>query len=104
MDTSKIVRLNEEYNGWPNRESWALGLHLMNDQGLYEAALDVMRSSSSDAYYGDVLREWVTDMVDEALNPYPGEQAPQLILSMVSDVGSFWRVDWDSVAGSLVES
>ena len=99
-----MTRPDDQHNGWPNKESWYLGLHLSNDYELYKAALDVMRSSSSDAYYGDVLREWVTDMVESALNPYPGEQAPQLILSMISDVGSFWRVDWDHVASKLVES
>jgi hypothetical protein len=99
-----MTHLDEQHNGWPNKESWYLGLHLMNDQELCQAALDVMRSSSSEDFYGDVLREWVVDMVAEALNPYPGEQAPQVILSMISDVGSFWRVDWDHVASKLVES
>ena len=99
-----MTHLDDQHNGWPNKESWYLGLHLSNDQELYQSALGVMRSSSSEDFYGDVLREWVVDMVDEALNPYPGEQAPQVMLSMISDVGSFWRVDWDHVASSLVES
>lgn len=95
---------SDTYNGHVNRETWAMGLHLSNDEELKGLALDVMRSSDPDSHYGDALKEWATDLVETALNPYPGEPAPQIILSMISDVGSFWRVDWDAVAGSLVES
>tara|TARA_R110001606_G_scaffold101624_1_gene223073 strand:+ start:2448 stop:2753 length:306 start_codon:yes stop_codon:yes gene_type:complete len=95
---------SDTYNGHVNRETWAMGLHLSNDQELYQSALGVMRSSSSTEFYGDVLREWVTDLVDVALNPHPGEHPPQIVLSMIGDVGSFWRVDWDDVAMGLVES
>ena len=30
----------EEYNGWTNRETWAVALWLDNDQGLHEMATD----------------------------------------------------------------
>ena len=39
------VCAGQEYNGWPNRETWAVGLHLDNDYGLYQhrrGLVDVM--------------------------------------------------------------
>jgi hypothetical protein len=32
----------EEYNGWTNRETWGLALHIDNDQGLQEQASELI--------------------------------------------------------------
>ena len=94
----------EEYNGWTNRETWALNLHITNDQGLDEmarervAGLDTFRAA-------EALREWVeNDLL--ALSSYEEEYGTppnRELLMMAQDVGSVWRVDWIEIAKAFEE-
>lgn len=94
---------DETYNGWTNRETWALNLWLMNDQGLYEMtrervsqALDGTASSDS-AVCARIAGEAVKEWWDELTDPSEGLMTAEAILSMVKDVGSDYRVDWDEI-------
>ena len=89
----------EEYNGWTNRETWAVNLHLSNKQDWYQGAIDQvakqLRSGpdTSAVYMGQVLREyWDTDIFCD----------PDLELEweviVLRDVGSEWRVNWTEIA------
>lgn len=41
---------SESYNGWTNRETWAVALHINNDQGWQESVHEALRAASwSDA-------------------------------------------------------
>ena len=93
----------EEYNGWTNRETWAVNLHLSNKQDWYQGAIDKvagqLRSEpdTSAVYMGDVLREyWDTDIFCD----------PDLELEwevmVLRDVGSEWRVNWTEIAGHWI--
>lgn len=99
----------EAYNGWPNRETWATALHLSNDESLYLAAREAAKADR----FGDGIKALVERMSEIALDPSntPDPEfavdgigiSRALCTSMVSDVGSFWRVDWPKVRESLVE-
>ena len=89
----------EEYNGWTNRETWAVNLHLSNKQDWYQGAIDKVAAQlhiaadTSPVYMGDVLREyWDTDIFCD----------PDLELEweviVLRDVGSEWRVNWTEIA------
>jgi hypothetical protein len=93
------LEMCEEYNGWVNRETWAMALHLSNDEGLYMTCVDLvgddpMRGAQS-------IESSVTDWFDWVLCE---NDAPEWIRNMVADVGSLYRVDWLAVAKSFVES
>ena len=53
--------MDESYNGWANRETWAFNLHWQNDQGFYlwvlESASEVIEHATyppvSDTYLGE---------------------------------------------------
>ena len=93
----------DEYNGWVNRETWATALHLSNDQMLYEHCLELTNYGSRE-YTADAIKELVTEQVEMVLFPEPDEPlSPKLWRLMISDVGSFWRVDWQAVADSFLE-
>jgi hypothetical protein len=113
--------MSEEYNGWSNRETWATALHINNDQGLLETALDYARTAwqehtsigedsvswgkiaenESEARYclADTLENWIT----EDLLTLENLTKNQGLFSMLSDIGSLYRVNWSEIANSLID-
>jgi hypothetical protein len=108
---------DDTYEGWANRETWALNLWLSNDQGLYEMARGWAASGRAAAleseywtddedgkrlessYAGDRIRDgW-----DEITDPDEGLVTAENILAMVRDVGSEYRVDWDEIGRHWLE-
>jgi len=94
---------DDEYNGWKNRETWAAALHLSNDEYLYNVMIELCEEGKRWSC-GDKIEEWVMEEVNMVLFPDSHEvvYAGSLIHSMISDVGSFWRVEWADVADSFM--
>ena len=99
----------EEYNGWPNRETWALVLHINNVRGLQDWAHDL--TAELVAEYGTTafnrVGERIVDGLEEIvhdglLNGSPVEAEHGLMI--LRDVGSFWRIDWAEVGESMIEA
>jgi hypothetical protein len=94
----------EEYNGWTNRETWAVALHINNDEGLYYHALDMASGYDGDRDgLAEAIEEWVTELLDmeEVLSAPPAQR--KALISMSSDIGSLYRVDWLEVADSFID-
>lgn len=99
LDKGDVVMADETYNGWVNRETWAVALHLSNDQGLDEMVRELLAEVDAPAgsfQYGEALRDWFESFVDEF-----GDN--EGVRMMVRDVGSTWRVEWQDVAESFME-
>jgi hypothetical protein len=98
--------MNTEYNGWTNRETWATKLYLDNDQVLQEIALDYTRialqgeqEDSVIAYaLGEQLESWITEDL-LTLDNIAGNQG---LFSMLTDIGSLYRVNWREIAESFI--
>lgn len=101
---------DEEYNGWSNRETWAIQLHLSNNEGDYQYMVDqaeevVRYADSKDEAVGrmaDVIKDW-TEEVYESVLATSGDDRDNLRASdeaymFVSDVGSWWRADFYEIA------
>ena len=80
---------NTTYNGWTNRETWAIGLHLMDvvtDQIIDDiddwAATDTMEA-------GQMFKDYVDEMIDEA------DLADQYALLL--DLLDLSQVDWEEL-------
>ena len=115
------VCAGQEYNGSPNRETWAVGTHLDNDAGLYEyrcGLVDVMVASHADwvaedavsragarAVFrvADAVESWVREMFDMVFYPQAGDGCVEVWRVMAGDVGSLWRVDWTRLAEGWVD-
>lgn len=104
--------MTEEYNGWTNRETWAVMLHIGNDEGLQSWALDMAAEAvrthedRNEARWSleDSLQSWVETLLDARLYraEFGGEQSEGLQM-MSAEVGSLWRVDWCECAESLLD-
>lgn len=114
---------NDDFNGWANRETWALALHLSNDEGIYnlvsQLARDTWEAAARDPYVldatltrqalarhrlagvlKDLIEEWATDVQDASTGP---GRVHQTIASLVLEVGSWWRADFPAIAESYID-
>ena len=93
----------EEYNGWPNRETWAAALHLTNDQGAYGWVRhhDYALSHDGPRMLGEAIREFFEDEASRVT--HEPSAATDWGRMMVADVGSLWRVDWVRIAENIYD-
>ena len=97
----------ETYNGWSNRETWAVGLHIDNEPGTYSLRGDWVteaREIYEEDYEHDErvghVAESVRVFIEEAAEnvTHDPENACQWDRMMLADVGSTRRVDWYEIA------
>lgn len=107
----------QKYNGWSNRETWAVALHINNDQGWQQDVHEALREAGYGPAIDDVnareAGEVIKDNVELRLenmrvNVYGYDdratrrrnaEAYHLVRE---DVGSLWRVDWDELGRSFL--
>jgi len=53
------------YNGWKNRDTWSVALHINNDEPLYRKAVGFMKDNPDrdNPYIGFILGMYMTNMV-----------------------------------------
>ena len=106
--------MNEDYNGWSNRETWATNLWIENDQALYELAQDYTITALQEHRednegeggvscgarncLADTFEYWITEDL-LTLENIAGNQA---LFNMLTDIGSLYRVDWREIADSFI--
>ncbi len=89
-----IMDKGQEYNGWSNRETWAVNLWISNERGSYEqvkALADEHHESRADL--ADAIKDWIE-----------GNQ-PELGPTLWSDLmgTALGEVDWYGIAESWIE-
>lgn len=106
----------QEYNGWTNRETWATALWINNDQGLQDCAMDYARTSREEHRNDDsdseacismavyCLEESLKYWIEEELLTYENVRENQTLFSMLTDIGSLYRVNYNEIADSFISS
>jgi len=53
------------YNGWKNRDTWSVALHINNDEPLYRKAVAFMQDNPDrdNPYIGFLLQNYMTHLV-----------------------------------------
>ena len=101
----------DKYNGWTNRETWAVSLHLGNDEGLYnwtneriaEVCTDLGEGGETSAIYqAGRVADMLSDFLDELTDPEEGLVTCEQALTLLRDIGSLYRVDWYEIADSWI--
>lgn len=95
--------MNEEYNGWTNRETWATALHINNDQALQEIAQEYVQQELASQQEGELgnsnrLAETLESWITEDLLTLENISGNQGLFNMLSDIGSLYRVNWLEIA------
>lgn len=101
---------DDTYNGWPNRETWALISYVDNDEGWQHAAHGIVaaaRRRDPDNPWAptDAIKDYCTTILnrDEYKAEYGLDQPPELT-RYANDIGSLWRIDWRRIADALLEA
>ena len=86
----------EEYNGWSNRETWAVALWIDNEQRLQDKALELAKENKGQRELADAIESWLDDYFNQNW-----VQAR----TMREDIGSLYRVNWWEIAeGYLIKT
>ena len=93
----------DEYQGWTNRETWAVNLWLSNDEGLYTQTREIVKAGI-ETCREECLKLGI--LVSEFMElRHAGEALSGYVQDLVEDnsemaraFGSLWRVNWDEVA------
>lgn len=117
---AEIDEANTRHNGWTNRETWALALHIDNSEWSHNTRNEILHHTKAAAgkrknpddspwtneeyvrfHFADKLKEWVEDMFETVFsNAYHAHRGDMKL--MVQDVGSLWRVNWQEIADNWI--
>jgi len=89
--------METEYNGWTNRETWAVALHINNDQGLLNPINEVAKLHKN---LNDLADE-VEAFINEVLT-FDNISTNRNAFLMMQDIGSLYRVNWREIAESFI--
>jgi hypothetical protein len=113
----------DTYEGWTNRETWAVALHINNDQGWQEGVHEALRENRYrrhevdngqfvtvvplDAHdAGEIIRENVEEVLDPSDVLAEGDDAPEIFVRnlwpVAQDIGSLWRVNWTELGAAFL--
>ena len=105
--------MDDTYNGWSNMETWAIQLHLSNNEGDYRAMCEraeeivaevgVSEWGTATNRMADYIKDWTEGVFDSVVNPEDGSPTEEARL-FVADVGSWWRADFYEIAEHWIDA
>jgi hypothetical protein len=93
--------MSEDFNGWTNRETWAVALYFDNVGDLYETKRKAVKNLSH--LEGQDLLYILSRVLQEAIESAVSKPSMFKNYEMARDIGSLWRVNWREIAQFIVE-
>lgn len=101
---------DDRYNGWTNRETWAVALHINNDQGWQESVHAALRDwwgKPPGGYVADpnearMAGEIIRENFEVELETMSDSEDAFSRLQIQADIGSLWRVDWTELGAAFL--
>lgn len=112
--------MEDSYNGWKNRETWATHLWLSNDSQNVRWIEELIKTYRSEASYREPVKDGaitaeecirfdLSDSLKGAFDQWhedlcqgdPRDLSAE-VRTALGSIGSLWRVDWESVAAALI--
>jgi hypothetical protein len=119
-----MTSTDDTYNGYTNRETWAVALYIDNDQGwqeqINEALTEAPFTLLPDLYpasdwsdeecqthlhrqAGALIKNNVEGLLNAAeYRQEYGEKQPEELAVIANDIGSLWRVNWDELGAAFL--
>jgi hypothetical protein len=92
--------MSEQFNGWTNRETWAVVVNFDNNGQLYDIKQRAVKTLS---HLDDDQKTFILERVlSETLESYLGRSNMPKNYDILKDVGSLWRVNWREIAESYI--
>lgn len=94
----------DSFNGWTNRETWALMLYVEND-GLSEGLRDTLAEHEFRVDMDRAMCDWAESIWTRAgyVGMF-GDEWPDVLADEASDIGSLYRVNWTECVNAIMES
>jgi len=94
--------MSEDYNGWSNRETWAVALHINNDEGFLETVKEIVNKKTEfEIEKDDALRDYIDDIIEDYYEALEDGDINKEVQFLIRDVGSLWRVNWTELVKSF---
>jgi hypothetical protein len=94
--------MREEYNGWKNRETWAMALWLNNDEGFQNQVQELAEEARDEEYPASRLAEALESFIEELFD-FDNISDNRQLFNMLTDIGSLYRVNWYEIAQTFIE-
>lgn len=114
--------MDEKYNGWSNRETWAYSMHIGNDEGMYNELQDAIKEivsrhideiddielsdNDKESAIND-LEKWLKDYLEqlkEMGNEFNHSECKGFCIhDMIDEIGSDWRIDFHEIAENEID-
>ena len=88
----------EKYNGWTNRETWAVNLWIENTYGLHLTARGLADEADGVRELSDQLQNLIEELFD-----YDSVKNNHELILMLTDIGSLYRVNWAEIAREMIK-
>jgi hypothetical protein len=96
----------ESYNGWENRFTWLVHLHLSNEERLMNEITELVASEPNEGPSGRLVEMWVKIALDNWLTLFPGrnKQHDESMLLFVWDLAgsALAYADWVGLVAVLI--
>jgi|WetSurMetagenome_2_1015567.scaffolds.fasta_scaffold421272_2 hypothetical protein len=93
--------MEEKYNGWTNRETWLVALHLSNSEELYNSTIETLKKKVKYSFQKeDDLMYFVETLTNMS---FDRNESSSSLLSADLIRTALSRVDWKEIVNSFKE-